>query len=89
MQKLLDALEALDDVQEVYTTAVIEELSRGVPLDRRILGIDPGLRITGFGVLDIAGATGSSTSRAAASERSGGDALAMRLKTILDGLAAK
>jgi transcriptional/translational regulatory protein YebC/TACO1 len=25
MQKLLDALEALDDVQEVYTTAVIEE----------------------------------------------------------------
>jgi transcriptional/translational regulatory protein YebC/TACO1 len=25
MQKLLDALEALDDVQNVYTTAVIEE----------------------------------------------------------------
>jgi transcriptional/translational regulatory protein YebC/TACO1 len=25
MQKLLDALESLDDVQEVYTTAVIEE----------------------------------------------------------------
>ena len=25
MQKLLDALENLDDVQEVYTTAVIEE----------------------------------------------------------------
>jgi transcriptional/translational regulatory protein YebC/TACO1 len=25
MQKLLDALEDLDDVQEVYTTAVIEE----------------------------------------------------------------
>jgi transcriptional/translational regulatory protein YebC/TACO1 len=25
MQKLLDALEALDDVQEVYTTAVIDE----------------------------------------------------------------
>jgi transcriptional/translational regulatory protein YebC/TACO1 len=25
MQKLLDALEALDDVQEVYSTAVIEE----------------------------------------------------------------
>ena len=25
MQKLLDALEALDDVQEIYTTAVIEE----------------------------------------------------------------
>ena len=25
MQKLLDALEALDDVQEVYTTAVVEE----------------------------------------------------------------
>jgi transcriptional/translational regulatory protein YebC/TACO1 len=25
MQKLLDALEMLDDVQEVYTTAAIEE----------------------------------------------------------------
>jgi transcriptional/translational regulatory protein YebC/TACO1 len=25
MQKLLDALESLDDVQEVYTTAAIEE----------------------------------------------------------------
>ena len=25
MQKLLDALEALDDVQEVYTSVVIEE----------------------------------------------------------------
>jgi len=25
MQKLLDALESLDDVQEVYTNAVIEE----------------------------------------------------------------
>jgi transcriptional/translational regulatory protein YebC/TACO1 len=25
MQKLLDALESLDDVQEIYTTAVIEE----------------------------------------------------------------
>jgi transcriptional/translational regulatory protein YebC/TACO1 len=25
MQKLLDALENLDDVQEIYTTAVIEE----------------------------------------------------------------
>jgi transcriptional/translational regulatory protein YebC/TACO1 len=27
MQKLLDALEALDDVQEVYTTAVLGETS--------------------------------------------------------------
>jgi transcriptional/translational regulatory protein YebC/TACO1 len=25
MQKLLDALEALDDVQDVYTTAVMDE----------------------------------------------------------------
>ncbi len=25
MQKLLDAIESLDDVQEVYTTAVIDE----------------------------------------------------------------
>jgi transcriptional/translational regulatory protein YebC/TACO1 len=27
MQKLLDALETLDDVQEVYTTAVLEQAS--------------------------------------------------------------
>ena len=27
MQKLLDALEALDDVQDVYTTAVLERRS--------------------------------------------------------------
>jgi transcriptional/translational regulatory protein YebC/TACO1 len=25
MQKLLDVIEALDDVQDVYTTAIIEE----------------------------------------------------------------
>ena len=27
MQKLLDALESLDDVQEVYTTAVLDQAS--------------------------------------------------------------
>ena len=34
MQKLLDALEALDDVQEVYTTAVLERCDRA-PHDRQ------------------------------------------------------
>ncbi len=59
MQKLLDALEALDDVQEVYTRrdgARREATRRSAALARpermRILGIDPGLRVTGFGVID-------------------------------------
>jgi crossover junction endodeoxyribonuclease RuvC len=50
----------------------------------RILGIDPGLRITGFGVLDK---TGSKLSYVTSGciKTSAGD-LALRLKTILDGL---
>ena len=43
MRSLLDALEGLDDVQNVYTTAVHR---------LKILGIDPGLRVTGFGVIE-------------------------------------
>ena len=50
----------------------------------RILGIDPGLRITGFGVLDKAGQTlcyvASGCIRTAQGE------LPTRIKTILDGL---
>jgi crossover junction endodeoxyribonuclease RuvC len=52
----------------------------------RILGIDPGLQITGFGILDKQGAkltyvTSGCIKTPAKSE------LALRLKTILDGLA--
>jgi crossover junction endodeoxyribonuclease RuvC len=51
----------------------------------RILGIDPGLRVTGFGVLDKAGQkltyVTSGCIRVPAGE------LSVRLKTILDGLA--
>lgn len=52
---------------------------------RRILGIDPGSRITGFGVIDVAGqerryiASGCIRSPE-------GSTLAVRIKTILDGI---
>ena len=52
----------------------------------RILGIDPGLRITGFGVLDLSGSTlAYVTSGCIRTPQQG--ALSTRLKTILDGLA--
>ena len=51
----------------------------------RILGIDPGLKVTGFGVIDVHGAklayVTSGCVKTAAGE------LAVRLKVILDGLA--
>jgi len=51
----------------------------------RILGIDPGLRITGFGVVDQ---NGSRITYVASGRIRTPDAdLALRLKTILDGLA--
>ena len=51
----------------------------------RILGIDPGLRITGFGVIDKTGNTlDYVTSGCIKTPADGG--LALRLKTILDGL---
>ncbi|MBI1965182.1 MAG: crossover junction endodeoxyribonuclease RuvC [Betaproteobacteria bacterium] len=50
----------------------------------RILGIDPGLRITGFGVLDRVGR--SLTYVASGCIRTPRGDLARRLKTILDGL---
>lgn len=51
----------------------------------RILGIDPGLRITGFGVLDKAGTKLSYVTSGCIRTPADGD-LALRLKTILDGL---
>ena len=52
----------------------------------RILGIDPGLRITGFGVLDLSGNTlAYVTSGCIRTPQQG--TLSSRLKTILDGLA--
>ncbi len=51
----------------------------------RVLGIDPGLRITGFGVIDKTGNTlDYVTSGCIKTPADGG--LALRLKTILDGL---
>ena len=52
----------------------------------RILGIDPGLRITGFGVIDKTGNSLSYVTSGCIKTRAEGD-LAQRLKTILDGLA--
>ena len=52
---------------------------------RRILGIDPGLRITGFGVLDKAGHRLSYVTSGCIRTPQG--EVAIRLKTILDGLA--
>lgn len=52
----------------------------------RILGIDPGLRITGFGVIDKTGNILSYVTSGCIKTRAEGD-LASRLKTILDGLA--
>lgn len=51
----------------------------------RILGIDPGLRITGFGVVDQQGA--KLVYVASGRIRTPDADLALRLKTILDGLA--
>src|SRR5260221_14153114 len=50
----------------------------------RILGIDPGLRVTGFGVIEIDGA--SLTYIASGCVKSGNADLSDRLKTILAGL---
>jgi crossover junction endodeoxyribonuclease RuvC len=51
----------------------------------RILGIDPGLRITGFGVIEQAGTKLRYITSGCV--RSGTGELAERLKVILDGLA--
>ena len=51
----------------------------------RILGIDPGLRITGFGVLDKTGNALTYVTSGCIKTPAAGD-LALRLKAILDGL---
>jgi crossover junction endodeoxyribonuclease RuvC len=51
----------------------------------KILGIDPGLRITGFGVIEYSGSRLSYVTSGCV--KSGGGELAARLKTLLDGLA--
>ena len=56
----------------------------GIPT--RILGIDPGLRITGFGVLDKSGNTLAYVTSGCIKTPQQGE-LSTRLKTILDGLA--
>ena len=56
----------------------------------RILGIDPGLRITGFGVIEKVGEKiqyiASGTIKTASGKTSDREALPARLKIILDGL---
>ena len=51
----------------------------------RVLGIDPGLRITGFGVLDKTGSTLAYVTSGCIKTPAASD-LATRLKVILDGL---
>ena len=51
----------------------------------RILGIDPGLRVTGFGIIEKSGSKLHYVTSGCV--RSGAGDLSARLKTILDGLA--
>ena len=51
----------------------------------RILGVDPGLRVTGFGIIEKTGSRLQYVTSGCV--RSGAGELAVRLKTILDGLA--
>ena len=51
----------------------------------RILGVDPGLRVTGFGIIEKTGSKLHYVTSGCV--RSGAGELAARLKTILDGLA--
>jgi crossover junction endodeoxyribonuclease RuvC len=51
----------------------------------RILGVDPGLRVTGFGIIEKAGSKLLYVTSGCV--RSGAGDLSARLKTILDGLA--
>ena len=55
------------------------------PVRIRVLGIDPGLRITGFGVLDKTGARLVYVTSGCIKTPAAGN-LAQRLKSILDGL---
>ena len=55
------------------------------PARIRVLGIDPGLRITGFGVIDKTGSTLTYVTSGCIKTPAAGD-LALRLKAILEGL---
>lgn len=58
-----------------------------MPGSTRILGIDPGSRVTGWGVVDVAGARTALVAAGTLRISSAGD-LATRLKTIHDGVRA-
>ncbi|MBI4356412.1 MAG: YebC/PmpR family DNA-binding transcriptional regulator [Gammaproteobacteria bacterium] len=51
IEKMVDELEALDDVQKVYTNAECGVRNENL----YVLGIDPGSRITGYGILKVEG----------------------------------
>ena len=53
----------------------------------RILGIDPGLNTTGYGVLDFAGRPAAARSKPASSAAKPGGTLAERVQEIHDGVA--
>lgn len=55
-------------------------------MKRRILGIDPGSRITGFGVIDVVGAQRVYVASGCIRTREGAP-LAERIRTLLDGIA--
>ncbi len=61
------------------------------PLRQRILGIDPGLRITGFGVIDRVGGqlvyVASGCIKTSQAKSGAAENLPERLKVILDGIA--
>ncbi|MCK9380158.1 MAG: crossover junction endodeoxyribonuclease RuvC [Sulfuritalea sp.] len=61
-------------------------MSSPAPTSIRILGIDPGLRSTGFGVIDRAGNTLSYVASGCIKTAAEGS-LPQRIKTILEGLA--
>jgi len=60
-------------------------MKAAAPTPIRILGIDPGLRSTGFGVIDKAGSTLSYVASGCIKSDAAGS-LPQRIKTILDGL---
>jgi len=73
-------------IASVFHVAASRLPSAAAGVSTRILGIDPGLRITGFGVLDRSGnALAYVTSGCIKTPQQG--ELSARLKTILDGLA--
>ena len=57
--KLIDALEDNDDVQNVYANFDIPDAVHGAALGltavMRLLGLDPGLRFTGWGLIEVDG----------------------------------